>query len=104
MTSKYSPTRFSEQGNVKLKVINPFFLEIEVSPIFIINPDVEKPREGITKECTDLGFKNKKVGHQILRKLRKRSDTRLSSISLIDINECSDPKIKEFLVLEDLDL
>jgi hypothetical protein len=104
MPSKSSPTGFSEQGNVKLKVINPFVPEIEVSPIVIINPDVEKPREGITKKCTDLGFKNKRAGRQISRKLRNRSNTHLSLIGLIEIDECSDPEIEEFLILEDPDL
>jgi hypothetical protein len=70
MSSKSSPTRFFEQGNVELKVIDPFIPEIEVSRNVIINPDVEKPREGIKNKCTDLGFKNKRAGLQILRKLR----------------------------------
>jgi hypothetical protein len=70
MSSKSSPTRYYEQGNVELKVINPFVPEIEVSLNVIINLDVEKPREGIKKKCTDLGFKNKRAGRQISRKLR----------------------------------
>ena len=70
MSSKYSPTGFYKQGNVELKFINPFFPEIEVSLNVIIKRDVEKPHEGIKKKCTDLGFKNKRVGLQILRNIR----------------------------------
>jgi hypothetical protein len=55
--SKSSPTGFSEQGNAKLKVINPCVLEIEAISIVSIKPNVEKPREGITKECTDIRYK-----------------------------------------------
>jgi hypothetical protein len=72
MPSKSSPTGFSEQGNVELKVNNPFVPEIEAIPNVSINLDVEKPREGIKKKCTDLGFKNKRAGHQISRKFRNR--------------------------------
>jgi hypothetical protein len=82
-------------------VIDPFSSEIEAISNDIINPDVEKPHKGLKKKCTDLGFKNKRAIHQILRKLRNRSDTHLSSIVLIEINKCLDPKIEEFLVLED---
>jgi hypothetical protein len=101
MPSKSSPTGFSEQETVELKVIDPLVPEIDASLNVIINPDVEKPRKGTKKKCTDLGFKNKRAGRQISRKLRNRSDTHLSSIGLIKIDECSDPEIEDFLVLED---
>jgi hypothetical protein len=99
--SKSSPTRFSEQWNDKLKVINPCVPKIEAILIVSINPDVEIPHKEVTKECTDIGFKNKRAGRQILRNLRNRSTTRLSSIGLIEIDEYSDPKIEDFLILED---
>jgi hypothetical protein len=46
----------------------------------------------------------KRAGHQILRKLRNRSNTRLRSIGPIKIDECSNPEIEEFRILEDPDL
>jgi hypothetical protein len=101
MMSKSSPTRFSEQGSAKWNVINPCVPEIEASPIVSINLDVERPCEEVTKECTDIGFKNKRAGCQISRKLRNRSTTHLSLISPIKIDEYSNPEIEEFLVLED---
>jgi hypothetical protein len=48
-----------------------------------------------------LGFKNKKVGCLIYRKLRNRKDTHLSSIDLIDIDEVSDHEIEDFLAWDD---
>ena len=65
MPSKSSPTRFSEQETVQLKVIDPLVPETDASLNVIINPDVEKPHKGTKKKCTDLGFKNKRAGHQI---------------------------------------
>jgi len=48
-----------------------------------------------------LGFKNKKAGYLISRKLRKQNYTHLSSIDLIEIDEGSYPEIEDFLVCED---
>jgi hypothetical protein len=78
--SKSSPTRFFEQGNAKLKVINPCVPKIEASPIVSIKPNVEIPCEEKTNECTEIGFKNKREGHQISRKIRNQSKTPLRSI------------------------
>jgi hypothetical protein len=65
-----SPTGFSKKGNANLKLIDSCVPEIEASSIVIINLDVERPQEYKTKECTDIGFKRKRAGRQILRKLR----------------------------------
>ena len=50
-----------------------------------------------------LGFQKKRVGHLILRNLRNRTKPHLSSIGPIEVNEVSDPKIKDFLAEEDSD-
>jgi hypothetical protein len=70
MPSKSSPIGFSKKETIELKVINPLLPGIEASMNVIINSDVEKPCKGTKKKCTDLGFKNKRVGRQISRKLR----------------------------------
>jgi hypothetical protein len=46
MPSKSSPTGFSEQETVELKVIDPLVPEIDASPNVIIKSDVEKPCKG----------------------------------------------------------
>jgi hypothetical protein len=70
MPSKSSPTRFFEKGTVELKVIDLLVLEIDVILNVIINLDVEKPQKGTNKKCTELGFKNKRAGRKISRRLR----------------------------------
>jgi hypothetical protein len=84
-----------------LKVIDPLVPEIDAILNVIINSGVEKPCKGTKQQCTDLGFKNKKAGHLISRKLRNQNDTHLSLISLIEIDEGLDLEIEDFLVLED---
>ena len=88
MPSKSSPTGRFEQETVELKVIDSLVPEIDAILNVIINLDVEKPRKGTKRKFTDLGFKNKRVGHQISRKLRNRYDTHLRSITPINIDEC----------------
>jgi hypothetical protein len=104
MSSKSSPAGFPEQETVELKVIDPLVPEIDASLNVIIKSDVEKPCKGTKQQCTDLGFKNKKAGRLISRKLRNRNDTHLSSIGPIEIDEGSDPEIEYFLVREDPEL
>jgi len=101
MSSKSSPIGFSEKETVELKVIDPLVPEIDSILNILINPNVEKPCKGTKKKCIDLGFKKKRAGHQILRKIKNQSDIDLSSIDPINIDECSDPEIKYFLILED---
>jgi hypothetical protein len=103
MPSKPSSAEFPEQETVELGVIDPLMPKIDASPNVIVKPDVEKPCKANKKKCTDLGFKNKKAGHLISRKLRNRNDTHLSSIGPIEVDEVSDPEIEDFLVLEDPD-
>jgi hypothetical protein len=100
-SSKSSLAGFPKKETVELKVIDPLVPEIDASLNVIIKSGVEKPCKGPKQQCTDLGFKNKKAGHLISRKLRNQNDTHMSSIGLIEIDEGSDPEIKYFLVLED---
>jgi hypothetical protein len=104
MSSKSSPTGFPKKETVELKVIDPLVPEIDASLNIIIKSDVEKPRKGPKQHCTDLGFKNKKAGHLISRKLRNRNDTHLSSIVRSRSMRVQDPEIEDFLVREDPEL
>jgi hypothetical protein len=58
---------------------------------------VGKPSKG----DIDLGFKNKRAGRLISRKLRNKSNPHVSSIKMIEIHESSDSEIDRFLAEED---
>jgi hypothetical protein len=103
MPRKPSYAKFPKQETVELGVIEPLMPKIDASLNVIVKPDVEKPCKETKKNCIDLGLKNKKAGHLISRNLRNRNDAHLSSIGPIEVDEVSDPEIKDFLVLEDLD-
>jgi hypothetical protein len=54
-----------------------------------------------SKSGIDLGFKNKKAGRLISRKLQNKPNPHVSSIKMIEIHERSDSEIERFLVEED---
>jgi hypothetical protein len=92
--------RSPKQMTAKLKGNDPHVPVNDAS----VDSDVKKCCKGRKQQCTDLGFKNKKVGHLISRKLRNQNDTHLSSIDLIEIDEGLDTKIEDFIVWEDPDI
>jgi hypothetical protein len=94
---RFSPARSPEQVTDELKGNDPHVPVNDAS----VKSDVKKFGKGTKQQCTDLGFKNKKVGRLISRKLRNQKDTHLSSIDPIEIDEGSDPEIEDFLVRED---
>jgi hypothetical protein len=98
---KFPPTSFPEKDTDELKVNDPLVPVNDVSLNIIVKSDAKKLCKGTKQPCTYLGFKNKKAGCLISRKLRNRNDTHLSSIDPIEINEGSDPEIEYFLVRED---
>jgi hypothetical protein len=89
--------RYPKQGTFELNGNNPQMHVDEANA----ETDAKKRCKGTRQQCTDLGFKNKKVGRLISRKLRNQNDTHLSLIDPIEIDEGSDPKIEDFLVRED---
>jgi hypothetical protein len=54
-----------------------------------------------SKGDIDLGFKNKRAGRLISRKLRNKPNSHVSSIKMIEIHESSDSEIERFLAEED---
>jgi hypothetical protein len=103
MPSKPSSAEFPEEETVELGVIDPLILNIDAIPNVVLKLDVEKPCKAMKKNCTELGFKNKRASHLISRKLRKRNDAHLSLIGPIEVDEVSDLEVEYFIVLEDLD-
>jgi hypothetical protein len=98
---RFSPARSPEQATNELKGNDPCVPVNDDSLNVNVKSDVKKLCKGTKQQCTDLGFKNKKVGRLIYRKLRNRKDTHLSSIDPIDIDEVSDHEIEDFLARED---
>jgi hypothetical protein len=98
---KFSPAIFLEKENNELNGNDPLVPVNDASLNVIVKSDAKKLCKGTKPQCTDLGFKNKKAGHLISRKLRNQNDTHLSSIDPIEIDEGSDPEIEDFLVRVD---
>jgi hypothetical protein len=98
---RFSPARSPEQVTDELKGNDPLVPVNDASLNVNVKSDVKKLCKGTKQQCTDLGFKNKKVGRLISRKLRNRKDTHLSSIDPIEIDEGSDHEIEDFLARED---
>jgi hypothetical protein len=94
---RFLPTRSPELVTDELKGNGPHVPVNDAS----VKSDVKKFSKGTKQQCTDSGFKNKKVGRLISRKLRNRNDTHLSSIDPIEIDEGSDREIEDFLAWED---
>jgi hypothetical protein len=93
---RFSPARSPEQVTDELKGNDPHVPVNGAS----VKSDVKKFSKRTKQQCTYLGFKNKKMGHLISRKLRNRNDTHLSLINPIEIDEGSNPEIEYFLSRE----
>jgi hypothetical protein len=60
-----------------------------------------RPSRKLSKNDSDIGFKNKGVGRLISRILRNKSKSHMISIKAIEVHESSDSEIEKFLAKED---
>jgi hypothetical protein len=63
--------------------------------------NANRPVGKSSKGDIDLGFKNKRDGRLISRKLRNKTNPHVNSIKMIEIHESSDSEIDRFLAEED---
>jgi len=63
--------------------------------------NTNRPSYKLSKGDMDIGFKNKRAGRLISRRLQNNSNSHVSSIKMIEVHESSNSKIKRFLSEED---
>jgi hypothetical protein len=63
--------------------------------------NANRPSRKLSKNDSDVGFKNKRAGRLISRSLRNKSKSHMSSIKVIEVHESSDSEIEKFLAKED---
>jgi hypothetical protein len=90
-----------EQQDVSSKLIKIPESKQVVGPNLNIKSTSGNPSKQSKKNQDMRGFHNKRTGRLILRSLRNRSKSHMSSIESIEIHESSDSEIEKFLAEED---
>jgi hypothetical protein len=103
-TTPLSPTQACVSASYNKPLLDPKVIEQTHGQATHLNDSVKNLKKStgkISKSNVDINFKNKRAGRLISRRLRNKSNSHASSISMIEVHESSDSKIDRFLAEED---
>jgi hypothetical protein len=103
-TMPLSPIQACVSASYNKPLIDPKVIEQTREQVIHPNDCVKNLKKSTgkaSKSNVDINFKNKRAGRIISRRLRNKSNSHVSLISMIEVHESSDSEIDRFLAEED---